>query len=253
MFVLKRQDSITTITLSHPPVNAMSVEWVADFNDIISEIENEPECRVVLIRSDQKVFCAGADLKEFHEKFNRPDRSEVFIADTRDYQKLFARLEKLPKIVIAEINGAALGGGFELALSCDLRMAADEAKLGLPEGRLGLVPGAGGTQRLTQICGPSVASRIILTCEIVSGQTALELGMVQYSVPRAELQQEAQALAERIRDLSAGALAESKACIAVAQNPTLDGFDAEVAATERLIETDDTRQRVADFLEQNLK
>lgn len=252
MFVLKKQDDIMTITLSRPPVNAISGEWVADFHDILLELEKSEDCSVVLIRSDQKVFCAGADLKEFERKFTQPGCNKIFGDDTRNYQKLFAKLETLPQIVIAEIGGAALGGGFELALAADLRIAADEAKMGLPEGRLGLVPGAGGTQRLTQICGRGVASRIILTCEIVTGRTAQELGMVQWSVPKAKLQAEAYALAARIAKLPRAALAASKSCIAAANNPEIDGFNAEVTATQRLIETDDTRQRVTDFLENHL-
>jgi enoyl-CoA hydratase len=252
MFLLKRQNGITTITLSHPPVNAISAEWVTDFHDILAEIEDDDTCSVVLIRSDQKVFCAGADLKEFQTKFTQPNSSKIFGDDTKGYQNLFERLEKLSQITIAEINGAALGGGFELALACDLRLAAEESQMGLPEGRLGLVPGAGGTQRLTKICGPGIASRIILTCEIVTGKAACDLGMVQWAESKSSLKETALALAERVAKLPAGALAASKVCIAAVNIPKKDGFKEEVAATQRLIETEDTRNRVTRFLEQNL-
>jgi enoyl-CoA hydratase len=184
------------------------------------------------------VFCAGADLKEFQTKFTQPNSSKIFGDDTKGYQNLFERLEKLSQITIAEINGAALGGGFELALACDLRLAAEEAQMGLPEGRLGLVPGAGGTQRLTKICGPGIASRIILTCEIVTGETACDLGMVQWTESKSSLKE--------------AALAASKIYIAAVNIPTKDGFKEEVTATQRLIETEDTRNRVTRFLEQNL-
>ncbi len=252
MFILNKQDGITTITLSHPPVNAISGAWVTELREVLSEIENEKNCAVVHIRSDQNVFCAGADLKEFGTKFTQPNSRELFGADTKSYQDLFAKLENLPQVTLAEIGGAALGGGFELALACDLRMTADEAKMGLPEGRLGLVPGAGGTQRLTRICGPGIASRIILTCEIVNGTTAHALGMVQWSVPLSDLKREAQSLAARIAKLPAAALAASKACIAAENIPKRDGFSEEVLATQNLIETEETQKRVTSFLKQNL-
>ncbi len=121
------------------------------------------------LRSDQKVFCAGADLKEVRERFDAADGPDRMYAYVAGIQRLYARIEQLPQVTLAEIGGAAMGGGLELALACDLRIAALEAKLGLPEARLGLIPGAGGTQRLTRLCGRSAASRLILGAEVIDG------------------------------------------------------------------------------------
>jgi len=151
-------------------------------------------------------------------------------------------------VSLAEIDGAAMGGGYELALGCDLRIAADEAKLGLPEVGLGLLPGGGGTQRLTWIAGPAVAARIILTGDRVDGKSARELGMVQWAVPRAELEAEAGKLAHRVASLHPLALAACKVCLRSARDPERNGFAAETEWTGRLLGTQETQRRVADFL-----
>ena len=142
-----------------------------------------------------------------------------------------------------------MGGGFELALSCDLRIAADEAKIGLPEIGLGLLPGAGGTQRLTRLCGRGVASRIILGCEPVDGRTAASLGMVEWSVPRAELQTEAAALAERLASLPDHAQRAAKRCIAAVGAP--DGFLLERELGGELLSSARTQQLIGAFLDKN--
>jgi enoyl-CoA hydratase/carnithine racemase len=151
-------------------------------------------------------------------------------------------------VTIAEIGGAALGGGLELALACDLRIAAVEAKLGLPEARLGLIPGAGGTQRLTRLCGRPAAQRLILGAEVIDGATACDLGVVQWAVPRAELRERAAELARRVAALPLGALAASKACIAAAGEPGTGGYSLELEATRRLLTEPETRRRVEAFL-----
>ena len=156
--------------------------------------------------------------------------------------------KRLPQVTLAEIGGAAMGGGFEFALSCDLRIAANEAKLGLPEVRLGLIPGAGGTQRLTRLCGPALASRLILGAEVLDGATAAELGVVHWAVPRAELAQRATELARRIAGLPAAALAASKACIAAACQPGRGGYTDELEFTRSLLTNPETQKRVTAFL-----
>ena len=209
-------DAVTTLTLSHPPVNAISEEWVAAFEAKLDELARGPRFTVLHIRSEQKVFCAGADLKEVqraHGCADGPDRMYSYVAGI---QRLYARIERLPQVTLAEIGGAAMGGGFELALACDLRIAANEAKIGLPEVRLGLIPGAGGTQRLTRLCGLALANRLILGAEILDGAAAATLGVVHWAAPRAELPQRAAKIAKRIADLPSAALAASKACIAAA-------------------------------------
>jgi enoyl-CoA hydratase/carnithine racemase len=194
------------------------------------------------------VFCAGADLKEMRERFDAPDGPDRTFAYVASLQRVYARLEALPQVTLAEIGGAAMGGGFELALACDLRIAADEAKIGLPEVRLGLIPGAGGTQRLTRLVGRGVASRLILGAEAVDGTTALALGLVHWSAPRAELAKRAREVAQRIAALPAAALTASKACIAAAGQAGRGGYMDELEVTRRLQTNRETRERVAAFL-----
>ena len=173
------------------------------------------------------------------------DRMYAYVAGI---QRLYARIEQLPLVTVAEIGGAAMGGGLELALACDLRIAANEAKLGLPEARLGLIPGAGGTQRLTRLCGAAVAARLILAAEIVDGAAARELGIVQWAVPRDHLAERATAIVRGVAELPATALAECKACIAAAGRPGRGGFADEIEATRRLFLDEDTRRRIQSFL-----
>ena len=163
-------------------------------------------------------------------------------------QRLYARIEHLPQVTLAEIGGAAMGGGFELALACDLRIAANEAKLGLPEVRLGLIPGAGGTQRLTRLCGPALASRLILGAEILDGTTASDLGVVHWAVPRAELPQRAAETARRIAD-AAGCGARRQQGLHRGRRPQdRGGYTDELEFTRLLLTNPETRQRVKEFL-----
>src|SRR5471032_2527400 len=201
MFQISTAGPVTTLTLSHPPVNAISDEWVRTFDSKLDQLGSA--CSVLHIRSDQKVFCAGADLKEMRGRMDMADGPDRMYAYVASIQRLYARIEKLPQVTLAEIGGAAMGGGFELALSCDLRIAAAEAKLGLPEARLGLIPGAGGTQRLTRLAGTAIASRMILTCEMADGVSAQTLGLVQWSAPGSDLAARAEQIASAIADLPA--------------------------------------------------
>jgi len=248
MFQISNKDAVTTLTLSRPPVNAISEEWVAAFDARLDQLAKEPRCTVLHIRSDQKVFCAGADLKEVRARMDAPDGADRMYSYVAGIQRLYARIEQLPQVTLAEIGGAAMGGGFELALACDLRIAAAEAKLGLPEVRLGLIPGAGGTQRLTRLCGPAIASRLILGAEIVDGAAASQLGLVHWTAPRAELAQRAAEIAGAIARLPAAALAASKTCIAAAVPKDRGGFTDELEFTRRLLNDPETRQRVDAFL-----
>ena len=141
-----------------------------------------------------------------------------------------------------------MGGGLELALACDLRVVAMEGRLGLPEAQLGLLPGAGGTQRLTRLCGRPTAARMILGAEIVDGDTACKLGVAHWAVPRVDLQHQALEIALRIADLPAGALAASKRCIAMADEPGRGGYSEELEATRRLLTDTETQERVRAFL-----
>jgi enoyl-CoA hydratase len=248
MFHPEIADGVATVTMNRAPVNAMSDAWVAGFHALLDGLEARKDWSVLHIRSALKVFAAGADLKEMRERFEAPDGLQAQLTGVRGYQKLFARIEALEQVSLAEIGGAALGGGFELALACDLRVAAHEAKMGLPELRLGLLPGAGGTQRMTWLAGRPTALRLILGTEQVDGAEAQRLGLVQWSVPAAELAATAAAIARRYAAVPAHAVRAAKACIAAAANPAADGFNQEVEQTRGLLQTAKTRELIGAFL-----
>lgn len=248
MLKLHLGQGVARLTLDRAPVNAINAEWVTAFHRLLDDLARRDDWHVLHIRSSQKVFCAGADLAEMQRRFAAPDGVEALVDAAAAMQHLFARIEALPQVTLAEIGGAALGGGFELALACDLRMAALEAKLGLPEARLGLVPGAGGTQRLARLAGRSTAARVILTSEMADGAMAEALGLVQWAVPRAELPARAARSAAEIAELPARALAACKSCIAAAGDPARDGFAEEIDASRRLYGDAATRERVQAFL-----
>ena len=249
MFTVDVSDQVVTIVMRSPPVNALSEAWVADFLRVIDEIAERQDWKVLHVRSDEKAFCAGADLKEMRARFDASDGPNRTYAYVATIQRLFARIETLPQVTLAEIGGAALGGGFELALACDLRIAAAEAKVGLPEVKLGLIPGAGGTQRLTRLVGRGLANRMILTAETVDGMTAERLGIVQWCYPKSELAPRAADIARRIAALPRAALAAAKLCVAAAGEPGRGGFADELEATYRLQTDPETRQRVRAFLD----
>ncbi len=248
MIGLTVADRIATVTLNRPPVNAFNAEMFKAFHGILDGLAERTDWSVLHVRSAIKVFSGGADLAEIATRFAAPDKMDAAAKVTRPFQELFQRISDLPQVSLAEIGGAAMGGGYELALGCDLPTAANEAKLGLPEPGLGLLPGGGGTQRLTWIAGPAVAARIILTAEAVDGKTARELGMVQWAVPRAELEGEAKKIAARVAGLHPLSLAACKVCIRLARDPERNGFAAETEWTGRLLATEETQRRVADFL-----
>ena len=239
---------IATVTLQRAPVNAISGEWLDQFHAQLDALAARADWHVLHIRSTLKVFCAGADLGQIHERIGAVDGPDRMLAYVAGIQRLYARIERLPQITLAEINGAAMGGGLELALACDLRVAADEAKLGLPEVRLGLLPGAGGTQRLSRLCGRALAARLILTAEILDGAAALRAGVVHWSVPRSELPARAAAIAERVAALPPAALAAAKDCLAASAEPGRGGYFDEVEHTRRLLTDPETRRRVEAFL-----
>jgi len=248
MFAVNVSDQVATIVMRSAPVNALSGAWIAGFVQRIDELAGRDDWKVLHIRSDQKVFCAGADLKEMRARFDAADGPNRTYAYVASIQRLYRRIEMLPQVTLSEIGGAALGGGFELALSCDLRIAAFEAKVGLPEVKLGLIPGAGGTQRLTRLAGRGLANRLILTGEAIDGAEAQRLGIVQWSCPKSELVSHAAEIARNIAALPRPALAAAKRCIAAASEPGRGGFSDELEATYGLQTDPETRERVKDFL-----
>lgn len=248
MFELQVADNVATVTMNRPPVNAMSEGWIAGFHELLDGLEVRHDWNVLHIRSALKIFAAGADLKEMKEKYEAADGLERQVAVIRAYQELFARIESLSRVTLAEISGAALGGGFELTLACDLRIAANEVKVGLPELRLGLLPGAGGTQRMTRIAGRSVSMRLILGVEQITGAEAQRLGLVQWAVPAADLAEQAAAIASRFAAAPVHAQIAAKACIVAADDPDKDGFNEEVEQSRGLLQTAKTRELIGAFL-----
>ena len=246
MISLQHDGAVSTVLMSRPPVNAIDPAFVGAFNAALEELERR-EPTVVVVRSDQKCFCAGADLSLIHGFFGRPAGTQEMVAYVRTLHRLFDRIEALQAVTLACIAGPALGGGLELALACDLRIATHGAKLGLPEARVGMIPGAGGTQRLPRLCGPGVASRLILGAEIVDGREAERIGLVAWSSDDAGFEAAIQRTAARIAGLSRQALVASKDCIRAFFDPAVNGFERELEKPLVLMQTEEARQRVAAF------
>lgn len=247
-FRLEVAGGVARLTLDRPPVNAIGEAWLREFHRCLDELGARTDWQLLHLRSAHKTFCAGADLAEMRARLGSPDGIDSMVNIAAGMQRLFARLEALPQVTLAEIGGAALGGGLELALACDLRIAANEAKLGLPEVRLGLVPGAGGSQRLTRLAGRATALRMILTGEALDGAAAQSLGLVQWALPRAELARRAAEIAARTAASPGEALAACKRCIGAAEDPARDGYAEELAQSRRLYASEATRGLVSAFL-----
>jgi enoyl-CoA hydratase len=239
---------VLVATLSRPPVNALDDKLIAELDLVVDRAIEDDDVAVLHLRSDQRAFSAGADLALIGACFATPQGPDAMTDVVRRMQRLYWRLESAPLVTLAEIETAALGGGLELALACDLRVAALEARLGLPEARLGLLPGAGGTQRLTRLCGPGLAKRLILGAEMIDGGQAERLGLVQWARPRDQLAAFASEVAARYAAMPKAALAANKRCIAAATDPERDGYADEISETRTLYDHAETRRKVSDFL-----
>lgn len=246
MIQARHEGPVTTIVMSRPPVNAIDPAFVAAFNAALDEVD-AAKPTVVVLRSDQRCFCAGADLGLIRACFDEPGGTARMVAYVRTLHQLFDRIEALPAVTLACVSGPTLGGGLELALSCDLRIATTSASLGLPEARVGMIPGAGGTQRLTRLCGPGVSARLILSADVVGGTEAQRLGIVQWAVDEAEFDLEIARIADRIGGLSRQALNASKDCIHAYFDAAIDGFARELEKPLELMASADSKQRVARF------
>jgi enoyl-CoA hydratase len=236
------------LTLDRPPVNAFNDELIGEIHAALDRIEKTADLSVLHVRSALGVFCAGADLQLMRDCLDTVDGRDRMIETVRDLQRVIDRVEALGAVSIAEIAGAALGGGLEFALACDLRVASEQAKLGLPEVGLGLIPGAGGTQRLPRICGESTARRLILGAEVIGGGEARDLGLVHWVATADELETWTARLVQRIGSLPAEALAACKRCIAASRDPSSGGFELELKETRRLHDVSETQSLVRAFL-----
>lgn len=242
------EGAIATLTLCRPPMNAIDDAMLAALIAAFDAVEALPEVAVLRIRSDQRVFCAGADLRLVGTRVGTDEGAAAMVETVRSFHRAFDRLAALSKLTIAEIEGHALGGGLEMALACDVRIAAHPVKLGLPEAKVGLLPGAGGTQRLTSLCGAGVAARIILTGDVVDGAEAERLGLVQWSAPTERFAEVARAVADRAAGLSPDSIAIAKACMRIADPLSPAGAEAEIRGIGTLMTKPGTAKRVAGFL-----
>ncbi|WP_307328903.1 enoyl-CoA hydratase [Evansella vedderi] len=191
---LKKEERIAFVTLKHPPANSLSQAMIQELDEAFDELRNDQEVKVVILHGEGRFFAAGADIKEF----TQANGEKTFRDMSRKGQITFRKIEAFTKPVIAAIHGAALGGGLELAMACHIRLVAEDAKLGLPELNLGLVPGFAGTQRLPRLVGKAKATEMLLISKPITGLEAVSLGLANDAYPQEILLQEATNLGQKI-------------------------------------------------------
>ena len=241
---------VATITLDRPEVlHALNAQMFDELERVFTTLAADPAIRGLLITgSGERAFAAGADIRALTET----DAASGLAVSQRGqhvFSLIESQLERSGKPVIAAVNGVALGGGCELALACTLRLASDKARLGLPEAKLGLIPGYGGSQRLTRLIGRSAALRMMLTAQIVDAAEAFRLGLVDEVVPAAELLPRALALAQTIATMAPLAIAGMLEAVERGDGKSLDdGLRAEAHIFGRLCGTDDKQEGLTAFL-----
>lgn len=239
-------DKIAVVTLNRPQAaNAMSHQLLNDLNDVINKLEqNKQIVCTIIVGAGDRVFCAGADLKE------RKGMSDDQVIQTVQYiGQTVMRIENLPMPVIAALNGVAFGGGLELALACDLRVAAEDVKLGLTETSLAIIPGAGGTQRLPRLIGLGQAKRLIYTAERLTAKEALDIGLIE-QVCASNVLDEAIELAKMISKNGPVALKQAKTAIDQGMQTDLQtGLVIEHLAYKDTIPTEDRLEGLQAFRE----
>jgi len=237
---------VTTIRLQNPPLNLVTVELTGALDSTLADIEADSQVRCVIVTgTGERAFCAGSDVKEFESLHGRVGEGKLLLE-----KAVYRRLARLPIPTIAAIQGDALGGGLELALCCDLRVADELAKLGLPEVRLGVMPGSGGTQRLPRIVGPARAKEMILLGELIDADQAAAIGLVNRVAPAGTAIEIARAMADTIASRGPVAVREAKRMIDIAGDTPLDeGLAAELDASERIFATNDMLEGARAFFE----
>ncbi len=247
VFVSNKENGVVLITLNRPEMaNALSLQLLSEFSEVLKECETNRSIRAVVITgAGDRVFSAGADLKE---------RSRMNLMQARETATTIGRcvnaLASLPQPVIAAVNGAAFGGGLELALACDIRVASDTARFALTETSLGIIPGSGGTQRLPRLIGHGRAKDLIFTARQVSAQSALEIGLVEYVTRAEDVLDEALAIAGRIASNAPIAMRQAKFAIDKGANVDLHtGLAIEQSAYEKTIPTLDRLEGLQAFRE----
>ena len=238
-------EAIATIRLERPPMNALNAQVQSEIAMAAAEVSGDSRVRAVVVYGGDKVFAAGADIKEMAEA-----NYTAISADSRRLQDSFTAVARIGKPVVAAITGYALGGGLELALCADFRVAGEGAKLGQPEILLGLIPGAGGTQRLPRLIGPARAKDIVFTGRFVGAAEALAIGLVDKVVPDSDVYQAAVGLVARYASGPAVALRAAKQAIDEGLDADLDtGLEIERLQFAGLFATEDARTGMRSFVE----
>jgi enoyl-CoA hydratase len=241
------ENGIAILTINRPEkLNALNKATIAELHEAFRSIDENPEVKVIIITgSGEKAFVAGADIAEFAH-FSVEEGAEL-AAQGQDL--LFDFVENLKTPVIAAVNGFALGGGLELAMSCHFRVASENAKMGLPETSLGVIPGYGGTQRLPQLVGKGRAMEMIMTAGMTDAETARNYGLVNHVVPQGELLEFCKGIAGKIMRNSPAAIGYAIKAVNAGFKEGKDGFKAEIKAFGQCFGTEDFREGTGAFLE----
>ncbi len=214
---VEKEGRVATIQLNRPPANALSSSLIEELANVFDELEHDSKIRAILLYGEGRFFSAGADIKEF----TTIQSGEQFSALSAHGQNVFEKIERFPKPVVAAIHGAALGGGLELAMACHIRLVSEDAKLGLPELQLGLIPGFAGTQRLPRYVGTAKAAEMLFTSEPLTGKEAVTWGLANHAYPDDQLLEKAQEMVKKIAEKSPVAL---KLAIELLQYGKSDSF-----------------------------
>ena len=239
-------NNVLTITINRPDkLNALNKDVFMDLDKVLNDIEKNPEIKSAIITgAGGKAFVAGADISEFNSL-----NKEQAMGMAKKVQNIFHRIENFGKPIIAAVNGFALGGGCELSMACHFRIASDNAKFGQPEVNLGLIPGYGGTQRLTQLIGKGRALELLMSGNMIDANTALHYGLVNYVEKQDELLSKAKSILETINSKAPLAVA---ACIKTANavfEKAINGFDLEIKEFGNCFATEDMKEGTTAFLE----
>jgi len=247
LIIQHKSDGILTITIERPQaLNALNAEVIKQLAEAIDRAQTDSEVKTIVITgSGDKAFVAGADIKEFADYSGKEGKALA----QQGQDSLFNRIERSSKPVIAAVNGFALGGGLELALACHIRIASDNARMGLPEVSLGVIPGYGGTQRLPQIVGKGKAMEMILSAKMMGANDAAACGLVNAVVPPDALLETAHNMARSIMKNSPRAVATAIQAILAAYEDGINGFQEEINCFGASFETDDFKEGTQAFIE----
>jgi enoyl-CoA hydratase len=246
--LLSVRDEVAWVQLARPPVNALDAELVASLAETVLEA-TALEPHAMVFSGGARTLAAGGDVKWMYERGSAGDRGALrgFL---RAIQRLFEDIERLPMPTIALVRGPTLGGGFELAMACDMRIAADDSRVGFPEATLGLLPGAGGTQRLTEAVGRGIALELLYTGRLIDAAEALRLGLLNRVCPADELEDAATELLEEVLRSTPEARAAIKVCVlASVLDGRRAGLETETAGVEQLGVSPVTLERLLGFQE----